>query len=74
MDFLEDIDEYNKAMHNAYLIVTGRRRLDSFTGGISPILPLDFNNPGVLIDSLMDHYADMEDYDKCDELASLKHV
>tara|TARA_R110000851_G_scaffold106911_1_gene226643 strand:- start:700 stop:924 length:225 start_codon:yes stop_codon:yes gene_type:complete len=74
MNFLESIDEYNTAMHNAYLVVTGKRSLESFTKDLSPMLPLDFNNKGVLVDSLIDHYSDMEEYDKCDELSNLKDV
>ena len=45
MDFLEDIDEYNASMYNAYLVVTGKRSLESFTRNTSPIPALDFNNP-----------------------------
>jgi len=74
MNFLEDIEGNEKAMHNAYLVVTGKRSLESFTGKNEPILPLDFNNPGHLIDFLMDYYSDMEEYGKCDELASIKNV
>lgn len=74
MDFLEDIDEYNASMYNAYLVVTGKRSLESFTRNTSPIPALDFNNPTNIIESLKDHYSDMEDYDKCDELAAIKNV
>lgn len=74
MNFPEELEDNEKAIHNAYLVVTGKRSLESFTRKNTPMLPLDFNNPGHLIDFLSDHYDDMEDYEKCDELEAIRNV
>tara|TARA_R110000796_G_scaffold10289_1_gene34324 strand:- start:15979 stop:16203 length:225 start_codon:yes stop_codon:yes gene_type:complete len=74
MDFIEDIEEYNEAMDNAYLVVTGRRSLESFTKTTAPMLALNFNAPTHIIEVLMDHYSDMENYERCDELAKIRNV
>jgi len=80
MDFLEDLDEYNDVMHNAYLVVTKRKTLDSLYKDLEKhhkdyfMLPFDFSDTEVIIENLIDHFSDMEDYEKCAELVTIKNV
>tara|TARA_R110002012_G_scaffold6501_5_gene30374 strand:+ start:2609 stop:2860 length:252 start_codon:yes stop_codon:yes gene_type:complete len=80
MEFLDDLEELNNTMHNAYLIVTKRKTLDSLYIDLNKSnktyfsLPFDFSKTEVVIDDLIEHFSNMEDYDKCDELSKLKNV
>ena len=82
MDFLEDIEEWNKAMDNAYDFITGKTTLDSLTtdltieGVDSYILPF---NPEVesgrdaeTLDLLIEHFENTEEYEKCQILLRIK--
>lgn len=75
MEFLDDLEELNNTMHNAYLIVTKKKTLESLYKDLRKSnkthfsLPFDFS-----IDDLIEHFSNMEDFDKCKELSKLKNV
>tara|TARA_Y100000296_G_C5001096_1_gene170239 strand:- start:243 stop:515 length:273 start_codon:yes stop_codon:yes gene_type:complete len=82
-DFFEDIELLNEAMENAYLIVTKKIALDdiyedyldrgAFKRFALPFDPTteDGRTP-VIIDMLIDHFTDSEEYERCAELVKLK--
>jgi len=80
MNYLEDLDEYNDVMHNAYLVVINQKTIDSLyedlklSGKDYFTLPFDFNKPSSVLEILIDHYSDMEDYEKCAKLIHMKDV
>ena len=82
MDFLEDLELYDRAMDNAYNIITRRKTLDDIyyeleedTIGDFP-LPFDpINEDGRsedIIDMLVEHFTHTEDYEKCAKLVKIK--
>lgn len=82
MDFLEDIEEFNTAMDNAYDFITGKVTLDTLVtdlsiGGVnSYILPFDpeqetGREPDTL-DFLIEHFENLEEYEKCQVLLRIK--
>ena len=78
MEFLEDLDLYNRAMENAYLLVTGKKTLEELLAKDVVDLPLPFdpeNEDGKssdVLDILIVYYEEMEEYEKCTELTNLK--
>ena len=78
MDFLEDLDLYNRAMENAYLLVTGKTTLEELLTDDTEDIPLPFdpeNEDGKssdILDILIVYYEEMEEYEKCSELTNLK--
>tara|TARA_R110001592_G_scaffold175460_3_gene414568 strand:- start:962 stop:1273 length:312 start_codon:yes stop_codon:yes gene_type:complete len=82
MKFLDDLEEYNDSMNNAYLIVTRKKTLDDiyleldedhdqpFFLPFDPILH-DGRDPATL-DLLIDYFEEREEYEKCSELQKLK--
>tara|TARA_R110002074_G_scaffold116259_1_gene247470 strand:- start:1436 stop:1687 length:252 start_codon:yes stop_codon:yes gene_type:complete len=80
MNFLEDLEELNTVMHNAYLVVTKKKTLDTLYKDLDVsekeyfTLPFNFNDPNSVLDMLIDHYSDMEDYKKCAELINMRNV
>tara|TARA_R100000008_G_C3464447_1_gene105805 strand:- start:106 stop:381 length:276 start_codon:yes stop_codon:yes gene_type:complete len=78
MDFLEDLDLYNRAMENAYLLVTGKKTLEELLTKDVEDIPLPFdpeNEDGRssdILDILIVYYEEMEEYEKCAELTNLK--
>tara|TARA_R110002096_G_scaffold343293_1_gene536284 strand:+ start:224 stop:505 length:282 start_codon:yes stop_codon:yes gene_type:complete len=84
MDFLEEMELYNSAMDNAYNLITGKMTVDELfvefdeTEDEEDILPLPFNPflsekfSNVLIDVVIDHYTQYEEYEKCAELVKIK--
>jgi len=84
MDFLEDLEDYNSAMDNAYNLVTKRITLDDiFEAAESegelvnfylPFDPLDSDgrDEGTL-DLLIEHFTEIEEYEKCQELVNIKN-
>lgn len=82
MDFLDDLDMYNKAMENAYFIITKKKTLTDLLDGVDfddnadVILPFDPNTEdgrsADVIDMLVEFYEVQEDYEKCAELTNLK--
>ena len=43
MDFLEDLELYNRAMENAYLLVTGKKTLEELLTNDEEDIPLPFD-------------------------------
>lgn len=84
MDFLEDLEDYNSAMENAYNFVTKKITLDDiFEAAESegelvnfylPFDPLDSDgrDEGTL-DLLIEHFTETEEYEKCQELVNIKN-
>tara|TARA_R100000781_G_scaffold114228_1_gene84520 strand:+ start:409 stop:684 length:276 start_codon:yes stop_codon:yes gene_type:complete len=78
MEFLEDLDLYNRAMENAYLLVTGKKTLEELLTGNVKDIPLPFdpeNEDGKssdVLDILIVYYEEMEEYEKCAELTNLR--
>tara|TARA_R100000030_G_C3196974_1_gene109863 strand:+ start:160 stop:438 length:279 start_codon:yes stop_codon:yes gene_type:complete len=84
MDFLEDLQDYNNAMDNAYDFVTKRITLDDIyekaekTGRIEDFyLPFDpIESDGrdeATLDLLIHHFISTEEYEKCQELQNIKN-
>ena len=84
MDFLEDLELYNKAMDNAYLVITNRLKLEGlleeldnddleeFSLPFNPFLHDNISNEE--IDEVIEHFSNLEEYEKCAELVSFKKV
>ena len=83
MDFLDDIEDYNAAMDNAYDFVTKRITLDDIfeqaekSGTLTEFyLPFDpIQGDGrdeATLDLLIDHFISIEEYEKCQELQNIK--
>jgi len=84
MDFLQDLEDYNSAMNNAYNLVTTRITLDDVfeaaetSGELAefylPFDPLDSDgrDEGTL-DLLIEHFTETEEYEKCQELLNIKN-
>ena len=78
MEFLEDLDLYNKAMENAYFIVTRKKTLKQLLTDLEEeevILPFDpvledGRTPDV-IEMLVEYFETIEEYEKCSELTNL---
>lgn len=67
----------NKAMDNAFLLVTGRATLADLFDLDDPYVfipfdPDDIPNKEQLIEDLIEHYSHFEEYEKCQELVNLK--
>ena len=81
MDFLEDLDLYDRAMNNAYYIITGKKTLDELLkelgNGTADDIALPFDplredgRSTDIVDMLVSYYEQHEDYEKCAELANL---
>lgn len=83
MDFLEDIELYNKAMENAYNIITKKKTLDDiyyeleeetldeFPLPFDPIME-DGRSPDI-IDVVIEYFISIEEYEKCAELIKIKN-
>ena len=78
MDFLEDLDLYNRAMENAYLLITGKKTLSDLLINDVVDIPLPFDpehedgKSSDILDILIVYYEEMEEYEKCSELIDLK--
>lgn len=83
MDFMEEIELYNRAMDNAYALIVGDIKLDEMMIELDDededdILPLPFNPfsgdkiSNSMIDLVINHYTDLEEYEKCAELMKAK--
>tara|TARA_R100000278_G_scaffold123019_2_gene110932 strand:+ start:1389 stop:1649 length:261 start_codon:yes stop_codon:yes gene_type:complete len=82
MDFLEDIEEFNTAMDNAYDFITGKVTLDTLVtdlkidGVDKYVLPFDPSKetgrePDTL-DFMIEHFENLEEYEKCQVLLRIK--
>jgi hypothetical protein len=82
MDFLEDIEDFNTAMDNAYDFITGKVTLDTLAadlsiGGVTQyVLPFnpetDTGRDPDTLDFLIEHFEDVEEYEKCQVLLRIK--
>tara|TARA_R110001583_G_scaffold138895_1_gene290698 strand:+ start:222 stop:512 length:291 start_codon:yes stop_codon:yes gene_type:complete len=82
MDFLEDMELYERAMKNAYLIITKRKTLDDIyyelEEDIIDDLPLPFDpieedgRSDDIIDIVIEYFTSTEEYEKCAELVKIK--
>ena len=82
MDFLEDLEIYEEAMYNAYLLITKKRTLDDVyedfeEDGITKYyLPFDpiveDGRTEDVIDMVIEHFITREEYEKCAELVKIK--
>ena len=84
MDFLEDMELYSTAMDNAYNLITCKLEVEVMFIEFEveyedDILPLPFN-PFILgdpsdavIDIVIEHFSNMEEYEKCAELVDIKN-
>tara|TARA_R110002020_G_scaffold114137_1_gene262530 strand:- start:495 stop:770 length:276 start_codon:yes stop_codon:yes gene_type:complete len=82
MDFLEDLEMYNKAMENAYDIITKRKTLDDIYYSLEEdeidgfFLPFDpvqeDGRTEDIIDMVIDYFIKTEEYEKCAELTKIK--
>ena len=81
-DFHEDIELFNQAMNNAYLLVTNRidmeyiyKVLDQGVDKFSlPFDPTTHDGKSEdIIDMLLDHFVENEEYEKCSELMKIKN-
>jgi hypothetical protein len=82
MKFLEDLAHYNQSMDNAFLLVTKRKTLDDvyyelekeeITNFYLPFDPIAHDGRDVAtLDLLIEHFEELEDYEKCSELQKLK--
>tara|TARA_Y100000034_G_C6804887_1_gene361310 strand:- start:37 stop:303 length:267 start_codon:yes stop_codon:yes gene_type:complete len=81
MDFQEDLELFNQAMNNAYLLVTNRidmkhiyKVLDKGIDNFSlPFDPTKHDGKSEdIIDMLIEHFVSTEEYEKCSELTKIK--
>tara|TARA_R110000765_G_scaffold342495_1_gene432643 strand:+ start:467 stop:742 length:276 start_codon:yes stop_codon:yes gene_type:complete len=84
MDFLEDLEMYEKAMNNAYDIITKKKTVDDIYFDLEdedydtyylPFDPVseDGRTPAI-IDMVIEYYISTEDYQKCEELVKIKDI
>ena len=82
MDFLEDLEIYEEAMYNAYLLITKKQTLDDVyqdfeeDGFKKYYLPFDpiieDGRTEDIIDMVIEHFITREEYEKCAELVKIK--
>ena len=82
MDFLEDMELYNRAMENAYDLITKRKTLDDIYYNLErdeiDDFPLPFDpieedgRTDDIIDMVVEHFTSTEEYEKCAELVKIK--
>tara|TARA_R110002020_G_scaffold372969_4_gene584410 strand:+ start:1983 stop:2276 length:294 start_codon:yes stop_codon:yes gene_type:complete len=84
MEFLEDLEIYNEAMENAYLLITKEKTVDDIYYEMEegkykkfylPFDPIaqDGRDTGT-IDLLIEHYEELEEYEKCANLSRIKKL
>ncbi len=83
MDFLEDLEMYEKAMNNAYDIITKKKTIDDIYFDLEDdmydeyYLPFDpvteDGRTASIIDMVIEYYTNTEEYEKCAELAKIKN-
>ena len=85
MDFLEELEEQNKAMDNAYMLITKIKTLDDIYEEMGQgreefefLLPFDplvsDGRDTATIDLVITHYEELEDYEKCAKLQMIKET
>tara|TARA_R110000744_G_scaffold73791_5_gene147592 strand:+ start:127 stop:402 length:276 start_codon:yes stop_codon:yes gene_type:complete len=84
MEFLEDLEMYERAMENAYNLITKRKSLDDIyesfeeDGTIEkfylPFDPIEEDGRSAdIIDMVIEYYISTEEYEKCSELTKIKN-
>ena len=80
-EFESDLEIFNEAMNNAYLLVTNKESMDllykALDKGIGNLaLPFDptthDGKSDDVIDMLLEHFVETEEYEKCSELMKIK--
>ncbi len=80
--FENDLELFNQAMNNAYLLVTNRtsidKLMDALDRGVGNVaLPFnpkaDDGKSDMIIDMLLEHFVSTEEYEKCSELMKIKN-
>ena len=84
MDFLEDLELYERAMNNAYDLITKRKTLDDIYYDLEEetidAFPLPFDpiaedgRTEDIIDIVIEHFTHTEEYEKCAELVKIKET
>ena len=86
MDFLEDLENYEEAMNNAYLIITKKKTVEDiyklmdtedeygeYDEFYLPFNPLDSDGRDhATLSLLIDFFEEREDYEKCSKLVKIK--
>ena len=78
MEFLEDLAKYNQSMENAYMLITGEGTVsESLDANIDdfylPFNPLEQDGrDDATLDLLIEHFTQLEEYEKCARLFELK--
>ena len=82
MDFLEDLALYERAMQNAYMLITKKKTIDDFYYDLESDSIEDFPLPfdpletdgihTVVIDVAIEYFTSTEEYEKCAELVKIK--
>tara|TARA_R110000824_G_C14877390_1_gene642974 strand:+ start:209 stop:475 length:267 start_codon:yes stop_codon:yes gene_type:complete len=82
MDFLEDLQMYEKAMENAYDLITKKKTVDDVYFDLEGeeydefYLPFDpireDGRSADIIDMVIEYFTSTEEYEKCAELVKIK--
>lgn len=82
MDFLEDLALYERAMQNAYMLITKKKTIDDFYYDLEsdsiedfplPFDPLETDGRHTdVIDVVIEYFTSTEEYEKCAELVKIK--
>ena len=82
MDFLEDLALYERAMQNAYMLITKKKTIDDFHYDLEsdsiedfplPFDPLETDGRHTdVIDVVIEYFTSTEEYEKCAELVKIK--
>ena len=83
MDFLEDLALYERAMQNAYMLITKKKTVDDFYYDLEndsiddfplPFDPLQTDGRHTdVIDVVIEYFTSTEEYEKCAELVKIKN-
>ena len=83
MDFLEDLENYEQAMENAYDLITKKKTIDDIYYALDEnvidqfLLPFDplreDGRSADIIDMVIEYYTSTEEYEKCAELVKIKN-
>ena len=78
MEFLEDLAKYNQSMENAYMLITGEGTVSEILDANVDDFYLPFNpleqdgKDDATLDLLIEHFTQLEEYEKCAKLFELK--
>lgn len=84
MDFLEDMELYERAMNNAYDIITKKKTVDDIYFDLEgdiydtyylPFDPIHEDGRSIdIIDMIIEYYTSTEEYERCTELVKIKDI